>query len=684
MKTPISADVLTTTDLANKGVATVNDLQFVAPSVTIDNFGQGIDFNIRGIGKGEHNSQTTTGVITYRDGVPTFPGYITEEPYYDIASVEVLRGPQGTFVGQNATGGAVFVNSNDPVIGGGHDGYAMGQYGNYNDMMLQGAVNIPVTDTFALRVSGFGDARGSFYSIRDADPADNCPHQKYADCKPGYNPGDLQWAAGRISALWKPTDSLTVSLKFDEDYLDNGAYPADPFYETSDLYHITANAPQLGLDRFMRTTLKADYVFPDGIALRSISGYQAGNTNYAADLDGTDIGNFTFFDHVNETIYSQEINVISPDTGRVTWVVGGFAQSDRYGWEKPYQFVIGVPAGNPFTEYKLQGSTPNASWAAFGQVSVNLGGGLQAQLGGRWSTSRSKNDVEVLQYGLYIPDFQSQASYSFDYKGSLNWTINDDQFVYAFIATGYKPGGLNVPVGIGIPAPFGPERVTSYETGWKATWLDGHLRTQLDGYYNDYKNFQVIIGYPNFPTFGFEVNDPNATKIYGLEAETQAVFGALSFSAGVGLMHSALGEFFATDPRRPPVGIVLPCDPLTGPASDTCFNLKGHPQTYAPSASFNLSAQYEFDIGGGDRLTPRVNFSHQSGQWATLFDYAPLGDRLAPRDLLGAQLEWDHADYALTLYSTNLTDQHYVAALNSGLRFAGFPRQYGIRLFKTF
>ena len=174
----------------------VEDLQFVAPSVAVNNFGQGIDFNIRGIGKGEHNSQTLTGVITYRDGVPTFPGYITEEPYYDLANVEVLRGPQGTFVGQNATGGAVFVNTNDPVIGGGHDGYVMAGLGNYYDTMLQGAVNIPVSDTFALRIAGFGDNRGSFFAITDTDPADNCPQQKYAGCKPGYNPGDVQWGGG--------------------------------------------------------------------------------------------------------------------------------------------------------------------------------------------------------------------------------------------------------------------------------------------------------------------------------------------------------------------------------------------------------------------------------------------------------------------------------------------------------
>ena len=76
-KTPIAATVMTGEDITNAGVMTVDQLQFISPSAVVNNFGQGIDFNIRGIGKAEHNSQTTTGVITYRDGVATFPGYYT-------------------------------------------------------------------------------------------------------------------------------------------------------------------------------------------------------------------------------------------------------------------------------------------------------------------------------------------------------------------------------------------------------------------------------------------------------------------------------------------------------------------------------------------------------------------------------------------------------------------------------
>ena len=152
-KTAIAATVLTGHDLIKNGVFTVDQLQFVSPSLTVNNFGQGNDVDIRGIGKGEHNTQTGTGVVTYRDGVATFPGYFQEEPYYDIASVEVLRGPQGTFSGQNATGGAVIVNSQNPVIGGGYDGYLLAHFGNYTDGGLQGAVNLPISDTRSPPVS---------------------------------------------------------------------------------------------------------------------------------------------------------------------------------------------------------------------------------------------------------------------------------------------------------------------------------------------------------------------------------------------------------------------------------------------------------------------------------------------------------------------------------------------------
>ena len=662
-ETPIAASVLTGGDLAKKGVLTIDQLQFSIPSVAVDNFGQGLEFNIRGIGKAEHNSQTTTGVITYRDGVATFPGYFQEEPYYDIASLEVLRGPQGTFVGQNATGGAVFVTSQDPVIKGGYTGYVAGQYGNYEDVALQGAVNLPIDDTLAARVAFNGERRDSFYHITGPWTGD---------------PGNLKEGSIRLGVLWEPTPALRVLWKTDYDYLDLGSYPADPAEATNNPFQITSNAHLYAVDQFVRTVLNVEYTLADGIKFRSISGFQHGRTGYDGDLDGTSVGNNYFFDGVDETIYSQEFNIISPDRGPFTWILGAYYQNDTYDFPKGH-FYIGEPVG--VAEYTLYGSNPEHTVAGFGQASLKLPDGFQIQAGLRYTTASTTNYVNVDQFGALISDTQSATSDDVTGKIALNWRANRENFFYAFVATGFKAGGLNVPVGLGTPAAFGPEKVTEFEGGWKSTLFDGRLKTQIDGYYNDYKNFQVSIGYPFIPTFAFELNDPNTTKIYGFEASTQAVFSALSVDASLGLLHSSLGGFYATDPLLPALAA---CDPRTGPSSASCINLKGREQPYAPNLTYSIGGSYAFTLPDGDTVTPRVNFGHVAGQWATLFDEVALGDRLSPRNILGAQVAYTHRDLTATLYATNLTDQHYIGAIQSNLRFAGPPRQYGFRLLKTF
>lgn len=696
--TAISATVLSGTDLENKGVVNVDSLQFAMPSVVVNNFGQGNDFNVRGIGKAEHNTQTTTGVITYRDGVPTFPGYFQMEPYYDIANIQVLRGPQGTIVGQNATGGAVFVNSNDPIIGGGTHGYVQLQGGNFSDLGGQGAVNIPVSDTFAARVALFGERRDGFYNITNNG-------SPYA----GKN-GDLRMIAGRVSLLWKPTDRLSILSKTDLDYLNMGGYPATPYWTTfktfpygsstanpryHDLFDIDLNAPQAARDKFIRSILKIDYESSGGIKFRSVTGYQTGNTMYRADLDGTDstkvdlttgaIKNWSFYDTVNERQFSQEFNIISPDNRRFTWLLGAFGMWNKYEFPAPFSNFT-INACYPTTTvnaclYQLKGTNPERSLAAFGQVGFQITDNLKLDVGGRYTASRSTNHVDIQQYGALLRQDQTVKSDDFSYKVSLGWKAARDQYLYAFVATGFRPGGLNLPVGLGLPAPFKPEKVRSFEAGWKANWADGHVRTNITGFYNNYKNFQVIIGYPTFPTFGIELNVENATKIYGFEAEAEIHSGGFSLDAGINVLHSKLGQFWATDPRG---ASVLACNPLSGPTSATCINLQGRRQTYAPNFTFNIGAQYEIAVDENDKVIPRVNYGHIGNQWATLFENASRGDLLEPRNIVNAQLAWQHDSWTVTAYANNLTNQHYPAALNSNLYFAGAPRTYGLKILKTF
>jgi iron complex outermembrane receptor protein len=336
-----------------------------------------------------------------------------------------------------------------------------------------------------------------------------------------------------------------------------------------------------------------------------------------------------------------------------------------------------VPAFN----YELQGRNPERSLAVFGQVGFQVTPTLKIDLSGRYTDSRTTNRVDIMQFGTYLRDDQTATSNNFSFKAALGWKVDPNNYLYAFAASGFKPGGLNLPVGLGIPAPFIPETVTSFEAGWKSNFAGGHGHLTIDGFYNNYKNFQVIIGYPTFPTFGDELNVANTTRIYGFEADADIKFGGLTLDAGVNVTHSELGQFYATDSR---FKTTTPCDPSTGPVSATCINLKGAQQTYAPNFTFNAGAKYDYVMANGDKLTPSVNFGHVAGQWATLFDNVSQGDRLAARNILTAGLAFSHKTWTVTGYATNLTNQHYVAALNSGLDFAGPPRQYGIKVLKIF
>jgi iron complex outermembrane receptor protein len=477
----------------------------------------------------------------------------------------------------------------------------------------------------------------------------------------------------RVGMLWEPNESFSLNFKADYNYLDLSGYPADPVLATNDIFEITADGDMHALDRFGRAVLKLDYEFANGTTLRSVSGYQKGQTEYRADLDGTLLPISLFGDIANEEMYSEEINLISSDANRFKWIVGAYYQNDESYFRPDGGFYIIVPMG----QYLLSGTNVRENTALFGQVSFDMPQGFQLQIGGRWSDHTTENDIDINQYGLPLTQQQEESFSNVSGKATLNWTVNDHHFLYAFVATGFRPGGLNVPVGLGEPAAFEEEEVTNYEIGWKAGWADGQLRTQFDVFYNDYENFQVTVGYPDLPVFGFELNNPSSTKIYGFEGQLEAVFGAFSLDAGFGWLESELGQFYAVDPRAISFG---GCDPLNGPESASCINLEGHEQTYAPEFTFNIGLQYVFGQGSGNEFTPRINYGHVSEQWATLFANEERGDRVEARDILNAQFSWKRDKFVTTLFGSNLTDQHYMGALNSGLRFAGPPRQFGIRV----
>ena len=693
-RTGVAATVLTGEDLIKKSINTVEQLQFATPSLTVNTSGQANSFNIRGIGKTEITSSIGVGVVTYRDGVATFPGYFQTEPYYDIASVEVLRGPQGTFAGGNATGGAVFITERNPELGT-INGYALAQYGNYDDVKLQGAVNVPISSTLAVRAAVNYEGRDTFFKVTG-------PYSG--------NPGNLNSISGRLSLLWQPDTHLRMLIKGDYSNVDYGGFPNTPAYfnrgtaaapifvaNVSDPFNVTSNAYLSGKDEFGRVSANISYTFDSGLMIRSISAYQHGTTQETLDADGTatgnpviaPTGNATFQDFAREHVWSEELNIISPEKNRFTWLLGAYVQRDSY-YFPPNGGYRSLADFGTLRSLEIIGTNPHTSLAGFGQIGYKLTDNLQVTLGGRWSRTTSRNDATypaTLFVGVFLPVTITQhdfyASSNVDGKAAINWTIDRNNFLYAFVATGTKAGGLNGSNFFGVtPRAFTPERVTDYEVGYKGTWLDGHLRTQLGGYYNTYKNFQVSIVDPATPNYTSIFNVPNPTKLYGLEASMQGSFGGFQFDFSTSLSHSEVGSFYARDGR---VGVTsLTCDPNTGPGNATCINVGGRRQTYAPQFTLSAGAQYAIDLGRGMSLTPRVDYAHISSVWATLFQRADLGDFLPARNIVNAQLTLSDGKWSIGAYGTNLTDQHYIGSLNGTRRLAAAPRQYGVRVSKSF
>ena len=666
---PVAASVIAGSQLQNEGIESLDDLQFHTPSLTVADFGQGNLFNIRGVGKDLTNVQTPSGVVTYWDGVAAFPGFFADAPYYDISNIEVLRGPQGTFAGQNATGGAVFITTNDPHLGS-FSGDIEGQYGNYNDGLVRGFINVPIGDTLAVRLAFNGERRDSFYTV--AGPW-TTPY--------GGTPGRQLLGSVRLGVTWQPTEALKIVFKADADYLDHGGFigsptlnPANPAQlNPADLFHVSSFINDYATNKGYRLTLNAAYTFPDGIILRSITGWQAGGGNANIDLTELAPGD-AFEDYGREQIASEEINVVSPDNkGPLNWVGGLYYQHDYVsllpGGGKP-GFDIGVPPG--IVDLQLNYRTPKTTEAVFGQISYDITPALQLQVGARYTneTFGLTDDSPTVVFGAVVADPIATGHTSDSGptgKVALTWKVDDNNTLYAFVATGRKAAGINTtPAGTQTaPAAFSPEQVTDIEAGWKPTFFDGHLRTQFGGYYSLYKDFQLSFGLPSAPTMSFIRNLGGTTTLYGLEAEAQAVFGPWAFNASASYEHSSLGNGLVADP-----------------VSGLPLQLGGRVAPLAPTWTVNFGAQYAFALSNGATLTPRVDVSYIDSQWAT--PYQDFGDFIPSRTLVNAEVAYAQGPYRFSVFATNAFDLHYIIATNIGLRYAGNPAQYGIRAERRF
>ncbi|WP_395672009.1 TonB-dependent receptor [Phenylobacterium sp.] len=677
---PIAATALTGDDLREKAITRLIDLQAATPSLSIVDAGITQAVNIRGIGLASDSPNVTAGVATYVDGLFQ-PPIVQSNSFYDLGSIEVLRGPQGTLVGSNSTGGAIFINSRNPVIGE-TGGYAEGSISNYDGRAAEGAVNIPVTDQFAARVAAFGRRRDSF--SEDVGPFDN-------------KAGRLSEYGARLGFLWDP-GAFQALLKLQFNDRRTGGYDYRPApgtlfapFRVGGIRTLSYDTPTSRKERADSAGLELRHEFDNGVVLRSLSGWQWKSIQNVNDVDASQApitaGGETVQDYfAGERQLSQEFNLISPTSGPFDWILGAYYQRNN----------IKVRIYNDQAGFLTDIEPDNArtTTGVFAQGNYELTPDLEVQLGARYSHYKATGSGEV-RIGRGIPIFPPNGLPVSDLSGShsdskvtgkaaINWKFAPENLLYAFVARGYKPGGFN-----SVASEFGPETVMSYETGWKSTFMDRRVRTQLTAFYNKYNDFQFNVVEPTTGFSGVE-NVSNVT-LKGIEAQVQGRFGGFGFDANLAYLQSRLSELTFINTRRLPSGTLGPQCPAGAPSNPpVCFDYGPYTETtgdgpnlYAPKWTYSVSAEYEFQLANETSLTPRLNYGYVGRQY-TYIGYSPLSDLLASRGLLSGSITLRRGDWRVEVYGTNLTDKEYVAGQLGENEFYGPPREYGLRLGMTF
>lgn len=668
---PIAATSLSSDGLTEKAVTRLSDLQFAAPSLSISEGGLVQSVNIRGIGLASGSPSVANGVATYVDGLFQ-PPIVQTGTFYDIADVEVLRGPQGTLVGSNSTGGAIFINTRSPDTKS-VNGYGEASYGNYDAVSLQGAVNVPLSSDFAIRAAGQFRRHDSYYT--DVGPFHN-------------NAGRLNEKAGRFSAKWTP-GALEATVKAEVYDQQTGGFatrpvPGTPFAAgaVGDIRTLSYNAPTAQHQHATIVGGELRYQLDNGITIRSLTGYQDKYADLLIDNDSTQIADVRTTQLVRERQFSQEINIISPTTGRFNWILGAYYQHNKINVN-----LVQLNAGFPLAVNQVQNKTTTG---IFAQGNYHITDQLELQVGGRYSHFKSSGAGSVA-IGAGIPGFPTNGLVVADLAGgnkdgratgkiALNWKVAPDQLLYAFAARGYKPGGFNSAV-----STFAPETVMNYEIGWKGTLADGHVRTQLDAFYNDYKGFQF--GVIDTTTGQNGVANLPSAKIKGIEAQLQVKFGGFSADASVSYIDSKLPAFTTVNTSLLPPGNLGPQCPAGTPSSPpTCFDYGpltgragGEVNLLSPKWTYNAGVQYEIELGNSATITPRVNYAYVGKQFANLF-YSPVTDQIESRGLLSALLTYKSASWKVELYGQNLTNKDYVLGIAGSNEFYGAPREYGVRV----
>jgi iron complex outermembrane recepter protein len=444
MHAAISMTAINGDTLRRSRIQRLSDLQFYVPGLSISNQVQTANINIRGIGSTFSSPNIAQGVPVYRDGL-LIPTSVADEPLWDVANVQVLRGPQGTLVGANSTGGAMFINTVDPMVGGGIQGYAQATGGNYHHVQLQSAVDLPIGAAFAARVGMYYDRRGSY--SRNLTASGLQPAAGVPALASRLEPGDEDMAALRGALLWRPSERVSVLAKIDYFRNDTG-YPAEkpiPIHST-EVNGVTTVCPvpgsYFGAEAATWSSVPAAcgaapfapaspydvaYAAPDtslreqiwrgglhghiqlgagGPTLRLLAGGAFNSTRTQAENTASPYFSGGSNSTTQEHTWTLEADLLSRSGAPLQWVVGGFW------WANPTDFTyapvnfsggpfgVGTGFSAPTGGLLLDGSNSRRSHALFGDASYRLRPRWKVEMGLRETWDENSNPYEACPGGI--------------------------------------------------------------------------------------------------------------------------------------------------------------------------------------------------------------------------------------------------------------------------------------------
>lgn len=606
--------------------------------------------NIRGVGLIDFSEHNESPSAVYVDEFYKANLSGLDFQLFDLARTEVLRGPQGTLFGRNATGGLVHYITAKPTQES--EGYLNVTAGERGKFITEGAISGGLTDQLAGRLSviyskhdGYNENQFpgredgnqlDMWGVRGQiqfDPSDKLSIQASYQAGNNQNDGGSQYHY--LATSLDPVSGLAVTQP------DPGFVPSDKLETSTDIQ------PRLETD-FQSGLLRIDYQLNEHIEFVSLTGFESIEKEFNQDVDSSFLPILATYYEPEGDQLTQEIR-ISSDMDNSRWVAGAFYLDYQ---NKGNQYADAGPAFTGAPVYLLfQDVTwdmQTKSWALFGQYEYDINDQLTAVVGLRF-TSEDKDFEESIVSGFGDPSTElefTRANYgdltnynedNLSYNLRLNYQANDNLLAYVSTSRAHKAGTFNMgflPLADVNDIPVGDEQLTSYEIGFKNQLADGVTRINGAAFYYQYDDYQAFV-FDSVTLSNFLFN--NDATVFGAELEIQSSPGDWDLMLGISYLNSTLENVQ---------------NPVAGGA------IKDRDMVMSPSLSVNALARYNFAALGG-KAAIQIDGTYNGEQYLDTFNSPAFKEGAYTMGNVRASWTSPSGQWNTTVFVENVTDEEY-------------------------